>query len=69
VGPAQPDLVPGGLGGGQHDQADIPDIGPVPPVAQDPGLAGEELPGAGDQARRGGRVPGRCRTRTRTSAR
>ena len=54
VGPAQRDLVPGGLGGGQHGLADGRDIGPVSFAAHPPGLVIEDLPGAGDEARCGG---------------
>ena len=54
VGPAQRDLVPGGLGGGQHHLGNGQAIGPVPLAAQGPGLTEEHLPGAGDEARRGG---------------
>ena len=54
MGPAQRVLVAGGLGGGQHGLANVPEISPVSLAAQDIGLAGEQLPGMGDQARRGG---------------
>ena len=59
VGPPERDLVVGGLGGGQHGLAGGQDIGPVPLAAQEEGQDGEELPGAGEQARRGGLGHGR----------
>ena len=54
VGPAQRRLVLGGFGGVQHGLADGPDVGPVPLAAHQQGLAVEDLPGVGDEARRGG---------------
>ena len=54
VGPTQRDLVPGGLGGSQQGLADGPEISPGAQAAQEVGLAEEELPGAGEEARRGG---------------
>jgi hypothetical protein len=54
VGPAQRDLVASGLGGGHHGLASRPEVGPVPLIGQEPRLTGEQLPGMGDKARRGG---------------